>query len=200
MKKVLVVDDTKNIRLLLTKCLELEGYEVMAACDGKEALELLQNNNFDLAFLDIKLPEIRGTEVLKRIRDSGNNTPIIIITAYATVKNAVDCTQLGAVAYIQKPFSIEKIKSVLAELNYKPPGSIDNFSEFEKILNKIRELINNHSYGKALPYLKKAISEEPANAELFLLFGKAYEGIGNKDLSEKFYETYKIFNNSRNNS
>lgn len=92
MKKVLVVDDTKNIRMVLTKCLELEGYEVMTASDGRQALEMLTQHTFDLAFLDIKLPEMRGTEVLKRIREIGVKTPVIIITAYATVKNAVDCT------------------------------------------------------------------------------------------------------------
>ena len=113
MKKVLVVDDTKNIRMILTKCLELEGYEVMTASDGKQALEMFKSYTFDLAFLDIKLPEIRGTEVLKRIREQGITTPVIIITAYATVKNAVDCTNLGAVAYVQKPFSADKIRTIL---------------------------------------------------------------------------------------
>jgi two-component system, OmpR family, response regulator len=120
MKKVLVVDDTKNIRMILTKCLELEGYEVMTASDGKQALETFLTHNFDLAFLDIKLPEIRGTEVLKRIREQGIKTPVIIITAYATVKNAVECTNMGAVAYVQKPFSADKIRSVLKEMESNP--------------------------------------------------------------------------------
>ena len=105
MKKVLIVDDTKNIRMLLSKCLELEGFEVDTAADGLEAVRMLSKNDYDLAFLDIKLPEISGTEVLKRIRGIGVDVPVIIITAYATVKNAVDCTKLGSVAYLQKPFT-----------------------------------------------------------------------------------------------
>ena len=68
MKKVLVVDDAKNIRMLLTKCLELEGYQVKTATNGKDALALFSSERFDLAFLDIKLPELSGTEVLRRIR------------------------------------------------------------------------------------------------------------------------------------
>ncbi|NJD03744.1 MAG: response regulator, partial [Ruminiclostridium sp.] len=77
MKKVLVADDTKNIRILLSKCLELEGYEVQTANDGQQAIELFKNTRFDLAFLDIKMPEIRGTEVLKKIREMGIETPVI---------------------------------------------------------------------------------------------------------------------------
>lgn len=86
MKKVLVVDDAKNIRMLLTKCLELEGYQVKTATNGKDALVLFSSERFDLAFLDIKLPELSGTEVLRRIRAQGNDTPVIVITAYPTVK------------------------------------------------------------------------------------------------------------------
>lgn len=93
MKKVLVVDDAKNIRMLLTKCLELEGYQVKTATNGKDALVLFSSERFDLAFLDIKLPELSGTEVLRRIRAQGNDTPVIVITAYPTVKNAVECTE-----------------------------------------------------------------------------------------------------------
>lgn len=117
MEKVLVVDDTKNIRMLLSKCLELEGYHVETAVDGKDAIAKILTEHFDLIFLDIKMPQFSGTEVLKRIRDAGVNTPVIIITAYATIKNAVECTKLGAVAYLQKPFTAEKVKKTLKEIS-----------------------------------------------------------------------------------
>lgn len=116
MERVLVVDDTKNIRTLLSKCLELEGYEVETASDGKEAIGKIMGTPFDLIFLDIKMPQFSGTEVLKKIRENGINTPVIIITAYATIKNAVECTKMGAVAYLQKPFTAEKVKNTLKEI------------------------------------------------------------------------------------
>lgn len=116
MPKVLVVDDTKNIRNMLTTCLEIEGYKVVSASNGREAFDLLHAGEFDLVFLDIKLPEISGTEVLRRIREMGNTVPVIIMTAFATVKNAVECTKPGAVAYLQKPFTAEKVRHVLAEI------------------------------------------------------------------------------------
>lgn len=194
MKKVLVVDDTKNIRMILTKCLELEGYEVMTASDGRQALEMFTSHQFDLAFLDIKLPEIRGTEVLKRIRDMGIKTPVIIITAYATVKNAVDCTNLGAVAYVQKPFSAEKIRNVLKEFDSNYAYTDREFSGIETIINSIEAKLDNHEYHKALELAKKAMSIELNVSEVYLLISKAYKGLNDKENSERFQKFYELFN------
>lgn len=193
MKKVLVVDDTKNIRMILTKCLELEGYEVVTAVDGKQALEMFSLHNFDLAFLDIKLPEIRGTEVLKRIRDIGIKTPVIIITAYATVKNAIDCTNMGAVAYVQKPFSAEKIKSVLKELESVTLCSKPSDASIENLISDAKEYMENGLYEKSLEISKKALSMDLDTPEVYLLISKAYEGKGNKAKAERFYKFYKTF-------
>lgn len=193
-KKVLVIDDTKNILMMLTKCLELEGYEVMTASNGKRALEMFQSHSFDLAFLDIKLPEVRGTEVLKRIRAIGITTPVIIITAYATVKNAVDCTNLGAVAYVQKPFSADKIRSIIKELDLKP-GASNQTQPVEDSLHRIQGLIDNHSYDKALEASKRALSQDVGNAGIYRLIAECYEGLGNKDAASRFHECAKLFQN-----
>jgi two-component system, OmpR family, response regulator len=193
MKKVLVVDDTKNIRMILTKCLELEGYEVMTASNGKQALEMFTTHSFDLAFLDIKLPEIRGTEVLNRIRELGIKTPVIIITAYATVKNAVDCTNLGAVAYVQKPFSADKIKSVLKELDNNPLYAEQGRSSGDRLIADAKQSLDTGAYDKALEFSQKALSLELSNPEIYLLISKAYKGLENKDNAERFYQFYKSF-------
>ncbi len=193
MKKVLIVDDTINIRMILTKCLELEGYEVMSASDGKQGLEMLTAHTFDLAFLDIKLPEIRGTEVLKRIRELGIKTPVIIITAYATVKNAVDCTNLGAVAYVQKPFSADKIRSVLKEFDTNYINTDKELINTESIIDSIKTSLNNHKYDKALDMAKKALSIELNTPEVYLLIGQAYEGLDDVENSQRFQKIYKLF-------
>ncbi len=194
MKKVLVVDDTKNIRMILTKCLEIEGYEVMTASDGKQALEMFGNNTFDLAFLDIKLPEIRGTEVLKRIREAGIRTPVIIITAYATVKNAVDCTNLGAVAYVQKPFSAEKIRSVLKEFDLKAMNIEKTADAPADLINSAREFLERNQYDKALEASKAALSIELNNPEIYLLISNSYKGMNQPENAQRFYQFYKTFN------
>ncbi len=192
MKRVLVVDDTKNIRLLLTKCLEHEGYQVETASDGQEALDMFRRGRYDLAFLDIKMPRLSGTEVLKSIREDGIETPVIIITAYATVKNAVDCTKLGAVTYLQKPFTAEKIRTVLDELmNGLEDGGLS--WQTESILERSRKLIDIGAFSDALEMIKAVISKEIDNPQVYFLISKIYQGMGEQEKADKFYKTYQIF-------
>lgn len=192
MKRVLVVDDTKNIRLLLTKCLEHEGYQVETASDGQEALDMFKKGRYDLAFLDIKMPKLSGTEVLKSIREIGIETPVIIITAYATVKNAVECTKLGAVTYLQKPFTAEKIRTVLGEfMNGFEDGGL--FGQTESMLKQSIELIDAGAFSDALEMLKTAISKEIDNPQVYFLISRIYQGMGDKEKADRFYKTYQIF-------
>ncbi len=190
MKKVLVVDDTKNIRMILTKCLELEGYEVLTASDGTQALELFMTHTFDLAFLDIKLPGVRGTEVLKRIREKDIKTPVIIITAYATVKNAVDCTNLGAVAYVQKPFSADKIRNVLMDFENSSLSS-KNEEDSDSFILSAKSYLDADEFEKSLDFAQKALAKDIENPELYLLISRAYRGMGNEKSAERFYQFYK---------
>lgn len=194
MKRILVIDDTKNIRMLLTKCLEHEGYQVETASDGLEALDMLSKDKYDLTFLDIKMSKLSGTEVLKSIREMGIDTPVIIITAYATVKNAVECTKLGAVTYLQKPFTAEKIRTVLSELMHRNEDSV-LFGRTGNILEQSRELISKGAFTEALGMLKEILAKEIDNPEVYFLISKAYQGMGNRKNSERFYKTYLIFNN-----
>lgn len=190
MKKIIVVDDTKNIRTLLTTCLELNGYEVITASSGNEALELFKSERFDLAFLDIKLPEISGTEVLRRLRALGIDIPVIIMTAYATVKNAVECTKLGAVAYLQKPFTADKVKQVINEI-----WNCENIQddEIQSNITQCKELINNGDLDQAFNILKKTLSLNPSSKETYYLIGKIYEIKGNDTEARRFYTISKQF-------
>ncbi|WPC39806.1 response regulator [Clostridium sp. JS66] len=189
MKKALVVDDTKNIRTLLTTCLEINDYEVITAKSGHEAMELLNTEKFDLVFLDIKMPEISGTSVLKEMREMGIDIPVIIMTAFATVKNAVDCTRLGAVAYLQKPFTAEKVKSVLNEIF----NNDDNMDDLESLLKHSKELIEAGKNEDAYNILKKALSINPSCSEVYYLIGIVREKNGDVRQAQKFYETAERF-------
>lgn len=188
MKKVLVVDDTKNIRMLLTTCLEIEGYEVYTASDGKKALEAFDAEIFDLVFLDIKMPEMSGTEVLKRIREKRIMTPVIIITAFPTVKNAIGCTKLGALAYLQKPFTADKVRGVLTEWKKNQIStSIDQY------ISDIEQMIAAQEYDPAMEQLKKAIAADPTNPESYRMLSRVYRGMGDLENAEKFRQAYEIF-------
>jgi two-component system, OmpR family, response regulator len=187
MKKVLIVDDIKNIRNLLTTCLEVEGYKVESTMDGIKALEIIENEKFDLIFMDIKLPELSGTEVLRRIRKMGITTPVIIMTAFATVKNAVECTKLGAVAYLQKPFTAEKVRHVLTEII---GGSEDNAFYHQQAKELIAVGKMNDAYGQ----LKKALALDPDCGETYELIAEIYEAKGDTKAAERFYRIAQQFN------
>ena len=146
MKRVLVIDDTKNIRNLLSTCLEIRGYNVITADNGVEALRIIKNKDvkINLIFLDIRMPGISGTELLKNIKEERENCPVIIMTAFATVKNAIECTKLGALVYLQKPVSIDWAAGGSGAADY---GSIKNISISMVVL--IGTLLLNR-YGKGM--------------------------------------------------
>lgn len=187
MKKVLVVDDTKNIRELLTKCLRLEGYEVKTSSDGNEAVEMFSQEAFDLAFLDIKMPFLSGTEVLKRIREMGISTPVIIITAYATIKNTFECTHMGAVAYLQKPFTPEKIRNILSELNESEASN----QAAKDYITEAKIMLQERLFLEAIHFLKRALSQNPLDAQIYLLLSQASEGLGNYEDARKYVNIYE---------
>jgi DNA-binding NtrC family response regulator len=196
-KKALVVDDTKNIRNLLTTCLEINDYEVITASSGQEAIQLLEIEKFDLVFLDIKMPEISGTSVLKRMREMEIRIPVVIMTAFATIKNAVECTKLGAVAYLQKPFTADKVKSILGEIFDNEDNNINTFSNLVKLG---KDLIEKKNYEEAYDILKKALSMDPACGDIYKLIGIIHEKNGEIKQAEKFYETAKRFKTSSKNN
>src|SRR5260221_571209 len=101
MKRILVVDDEPNVRLNYRITLDVEGYEVKEASDAKEAIQLLHDQLFDLAILDLRMPGTDGLELLRLIREEGVPTPAVIITAYSDVPNAVRAMKLGAIDFLR---------------------------------------------------------------------------------------------------
>ena len=192
MKKVLIIDDTKNIRVLLQKTLELEGYAVTTASNGKAGLELLQSESFHLVFLDVKLPEMSGTEVLRQMRAQNINTPVIIITAYPTVKNAVDCIQLGALTYLQKPFTADRLKNILTQFNLTNTDSSDD-SSLAISLDIITSALEQKQYNKAIRLLKGCFADNPSESRLYHLIAQAYEGLGDLDSAKKYKKAAAAF-------
>ncbi|MGH9510314.1 MAG: sigma-54-dependent transcriptional regulator, partial [Terriglobales bacterium] len=106
---VLVIDDESAIRESLETLLDLEGFEVETAENGEQGLARLGARPFDLVLLDLALPDRNGVEVLREIRDRDPLIPVIMITAYGTVENAVNAMQAGATNFIQKPWDNEKL-------------------------------------------------------------------------------------------
>jgi two-component system nitrogen regulation response regulator GlnG len=110
---ILVADDEQSIRWVLAKALEECGHAVLQASGGNEALERL-GPGVDLAFVDLRMPDLDGIEVLSRARQAGLTMPIIIVTAQTTMDNAIEAMKHGAYDYITKPFNIEEVRAVAA--------------------------------------------------------------------------------------
>src|SRR3972149_11549793 len=108
--KVLIADDDESILWVLKQMLGDKKIETAEARDGKIALEMLKGEDFSLAVMDIRMPEKDGLDVLKEIKEAGSKTPIIIMTAQGTMKNAIEAMKRGAFDYITKPFDISEIE------------------------------------------------------------------------------------------
>ncbi len=114
--RVLVVDDEKNIRRTFSLALESMDHEVSAAASGEEAIEELKRANFDVAFLDLKLSQESGLDVLEQIVRVSPQTFVVIITAYASVETAVEAMRRRAFDYLPKPCTPEQIRHVLSNV------------------------------------------------------------------------------------
>ena len=107
--KILIVEDEANIARVVQLELEHEGYQTVIAADGGAALERLESDSWSLVLLDVMLPVLSGMEVLRRMRTSGNQTPVILLTARDTIVDKVMGLDQGANDYVTKPFEIEEL-------------------------------------------------------------------------------------------
>lgn len=114
MENILIIDDEKSLLDLLSVVLKKEGYRVKTCLSPSRGFDLLEKESFDLLVCDIKLPEISGMEVLKYVRENKPDLPVIMITAYGSLKQAVEALKAGAIDYILKPFDVEELKIIIA--------------------------------------------------------------------------------------
>ena len=105
---ILIVDDERGIRQTLRGVLEDEGFDVEAIASGEACLKSVETNNFDCILLDVWLPNIDGLETLKKLREQGNDSAVVMISGHGNIETAVNATKLGAFDFIEKPLSIEK--------------------------------------------------------------------------------------------
>jgi len=111
--KLLIVDDEVQFLDAISKRLELRDFEVAKARDGFEALEKAEEEKFDLALLDLKMPGMDGKEVLAKLKAAHKFLEVIILTGHGSLDSAVDCTKLGAFGYLPKPYELEKLIELL---------------------------------------------------------------------------------------
>ncbi len=214
-ERILIVDDERNIRLTVGRALERLGVEVLEAVTGEEAVELLKKERVSLVMLDLKMPGMDGMAVLRELRRKGDDVKVLIITAHGTIDNAVEAMKLGAVDFIQKPFTPEEIRSITEKALKRKSGFFKRITfdgnvapemaapkarvreiepapplsaeDFDHCLEQTKAAIERRDFDGAIPWLKKAISVDPSRPEGFNIFGVLSEMNGDILQAQKYY-------------
>jgi len=158
MEKILIVDDEKSILDLLNMVFKKQGYSVKNALSAEKAIELLDEDDFDLVLTDVKLPKKSGMDILKYTREKEPQIPVVMITAYGTIKQAVEAFKAGAVDYVLKPFDVEELKIIVEK------GLKERRLKEENVLLK-KELKERYSF-------KNMIGRSKPMQEIFGLIDK----------------------------
>jgi DNA-binding NtrC family response regulator len=140
--KILIVDDDENIRKAMAAVLEDEGYIVETVDTAKKGIEKTATEFFNLALIDVRLPDMEGIDLLPKLSDTSPKMRKIIITGYPTLQNAVAAVNRGADAYVMKPFDVEKMLQTIKE-QLKKQSEDRKFNEkrvAEFIETRVKEL------------------------------------------------------------
>lgn len=114
-KKILLVEDEEALLKLYRQMLEADGYEVKAVTTGREALKLTEEEEFDLLFLDIRLPDIRGDKIVEEMRERSDDTTVVLITGFPELQSGIDALDLGIYEILLKPIKVEELLRVARE-------------------------------------------------------------------------------------
>jgi two-component system response regulator MprA len=145
---VLVTDDERSVRAAVRRALTLEGYRVTEAEDGARALEVIASDRPDAIVLDVMMPELDGYQVCRALRDGGDSTPILMLTARDEIDQRVKGLDAGADDYLVKPFALEELLARLRALIRRSSPDDDGvlrFAELELDLNLYEARVNGNS-------------------------------------------------------
>lgn len=124
--RILLAEDERDLNRVIKRKLEAEGYGVDACLNGEDALGCIDMTDYDAVILDIMMPRINGLEVLRRLRASGDKTPVLFLTARDTVSDRVTGLDMGANDYLIKPFSFDELMARIRVLTREKTGDVTN--------------------------------------------------------------------------
>ena len=212
-KKILIVDDESEMRIALETTLKREDYQLVCAEDGKQALDLFEDDAFDLVLTDVRMPKLSGLELLRAVKERSPKIPVVMMTAYGTIDNAVEAMKEGAFDYLIKGsgFSADVLVSTVkrAFLNpqdYVPPvrpmGFIDKADSIitKKIVTQNEEMKKLLKFAENVAYSKSTVlimGETGTGKELFARYihqcspraGKAFMAVNCAALPEGLLES-----------
>jgi len=174
-EKILIVDDEATIRETLSTVLSEEGYDTITASNGEEAVDLITKVPFDSVICDIRMPGMNGIEVLKKAKEIRPETPVLIITAYASIETAVEALREGAIDYIIKPFILEDIVLKMQKLFHYRDLTIDNILLREEV-DGIYDFSNIVGKSKQIQELLSMIQKVSSSKGTVLITGESGTG------------------------
>ena len=143
-ESILVIDDEESMRLALSETLSRSGHQVDCVSNGYDALKKVQSSSLKLIITDVRMPKMDGMEVLQEIKKLSPQIPVIMITAYGTIHNAVEAMKKGAVDYILKPFSFEELNAVVERAlvnGKKQEAAVKDDRKYREIVTRDKEML-----------------------------------------------------------
>lgn len=184
MAKILIIDDEPAIRKALKEILEYESFEVTEVEDGPTALKVVEKENFDIIFCDIKMPRMDGIEVLTKLKEKGVEAPVVIITGHGSVETAVDALKKGAYDFIQKPLDLNRI--LVTVRNASNQHTLEK--ETKTLRKKVNKTLGSNIVGEsnAISEIKKMIDTvAPTEARVLITGGN---GSGKELVARQLHE------------
>jgi len=187
--KILIVDDEPNVRLMYHSALESEKYELYEADSGTKALDQCKLRKHDVAILDLRMPGMDGLELLEKMHEQGDNTPVVIITAFADVPNAVNAMKLGAIDFLKKPILPDQLRAIVKDILVRREADKPKAEplDFDYYLRCAKRAINLRDFASAKLKLVKALELDPNSPQAFNLVGVMLEMREEYDQAKRYY-------------
>lgn len=173
--RILLVDDDKNTANGLRKILLQDGYDASCAYTGKEALNLIESERFDIVITDMKLPDISGLSIIEKVKKKDINIAVVMITAFSSIQTAIDAMKKGAEDYLTKPVNIEELELILKKIWEKHALILQNKELKQKLKDKysFSGIIGNTL---EMQLIFKTITEIAPTAATVLIYGETGTG------------------------
>ncbi|QDV39184.1 response regulator [Tautonia plasticadhaerens] len=193
--RILIVDDEPNIRQTFRTALESAGHGVAEAADVAEALAYFGEHVADLALIDLRMPGEGGMGLLRRLREAGDLTPVVIVSAHGMVPDAVQAMRLGAIDVLQKPIDPDALRCVAAEVidRHAPaPAPVEAALDAEDVgeevaLSRAKRALNRREFDEAEGFLRRAIDAHPASGEAHNLLGVLHTMRGDLEAARRSF-------------
>ncbi len=161
MSNILIVDDEQSYRQLLSLVFEGDGHTIRTATNGREALELLQQEPADVVISDVRMPDMDGIEMLSSVRETQPDLGVVLMTAFASVETAREAFKLGADDFIQKPFDVEELKLIVKKTLEKQALIDENraFKRAQRERGSIKNIVGNSAKMHAIFQMIETVAE-----------------------------------------